>query len=343
MQGQHLQGSPDPGSSGHQTSLLLLTEVEDNDSGYIPEVHCSDLPVDLQHKFYRNGRCFKSYITAARTEDILKISSRSSIVSISVMNFKKDNKRCLHKGTLISSSISETDGLLNAKFSRHTNKRFLPKIESLPKISFKIPQETGRPNARESTAGKKLCSFVRSFTQREFSLQDPENAFKHIPTEQAYPTPTQTCIPTLIHVKAKEPEEVLGEHQAAGISTTDGEKSDHVTEDARPRRASGRQLWDKVGVKFGLRRNVGAEDTGENVGDACPVWVCGPGGTLRPAYDRWGTRRDALADPERMCMPQAVRERVQSDVENRKRSVVRKMSHFFNIKLRLNLEEDLHF
>ncbi|XP_035828830.1 uncharacterized protein LOC118478763 [Aplysia californica] len=60
-----------------------------------------------------------------------------------------------------------------------------------------------------------------------------------------------------------------------------------------------------------------------------------------PASERLKRRRFALADPERMIMSQALREKIEKEVEKRKASVTRKVSQFFNVRMGLNREEDL--
>lgn len=96
------------------------------------------------------------------------------------------------------------------------------------------------------------------------------------------------------------------------------------------------KLWRRAGVKLGLRQE---DADGEE--ESIASWAKGPGDLLRPVYSRWSERRYALAHPERMCMPQEVRERVEKDVQDRRRSLKRRVSNFFTVKLGLNNEEDL--
>ena len=96
-----------------------------------------------------------------------------------------------------------------------------------------------------------------------------------------------------------------------------------------------RRLWRWVGERLGLglgQWGAGPEPEG---------WAQGPGDVRRPVYARWGGRRHALAEPERMCMTQAVRERLEKDLESRRRSVTRRVSRFLTARLGLDVEEDL--
>lgn len=52
-------------------------------------------------------------------------------------------------------------------------------------------------------------------------------------------------------------------------------------------------------------------------------------------------RRNALCDPEKMPMPQPTRERIQRDVETRRKSLSRKLSNYLSVHLNLGKEEDL--
>ena len=98
-----------------------------------------------------------------------------------------------------------------------------------------------------------------------------------------------------------------------------------------------RNLWKTAGEKLGIcMDNVDVEETSTS-----DSWVCAPGAGQRPLYSRWCNRRHALAEPERMCMPQVLRERIQRDVESRRRSMKRRVSKFLNARLGFNLEEDL--
>ena len=57
---------------------------------------------------------------------------------------------------------------------------------------------------------------------------------------------------------------------------------------------------------------------------------------------RWEKRRSALAEPERMCLPQDVRERIETDVLTRKLSMRKRLSNYFVAKFNLDKEEDLN-
>lgn len=52
-------------------------------------------------------------------------------------------------------------------------------------------------------------------------------------------------------------------------------------------------------------------------------------------------RRNALADPEKMTMPQETRERLEEDVATRKTSLTRKMSQYFKSVYSSDYEVDL--
>ena len=85
---------------------------------------------------------------------------------------------------------------------------------------------------------------------------------------------------------------------------------------AKAKRQRLRNLWRVAGQKLGLSEDITGHDDF--------TWVQGPGDFLRPVYARWEQRRHALAEPEKMCMRQEVREQIQKEVELRRRSVKRK-------------------
>lgn len=68
---------------------------------------------------------------------------------------------------------------------------------------------------------------------------------------------------------------------------------------------------------------------------------CGPTNSEATRCARFSGRRDALCDPFRLLIPQAMREQLEQKVERRKTSVTRKVSNFLTVSLDLNRDEEL--
>ncbi|KAH3712042.1 hypothetical protein DPMN_071719 [Dreissena polymorpha] len=84
------------------------------------------------------------------------------------------------------------------------------------------------------------------------------------------------------------------------------------------RRPSGKRSVRKVGIDYGLVLNHEAVNC-----------------------SRFAGRRNAICDPFRMLLPQYRREELQANVDRRKTSVSRKVSHFLTVSLDLNRDEKL--
>ena len=56
---------------------------------------------------------------------------------------------------------------------------------------------------------------------------------------------------------------------------------------------------------------------------------------------RWPNRRNALADPFQMAIPQVTREKIERDIIHRKTSVSKRLSQFFRSKIEPQPETDL--
>ncbi len=56
---------------------------------------------------------------------------------------------------------------------------------------------------------------------------------------------------------------------------------------------------------------------------------------------RWPKRRNALADPHKMAMPQGMRERIEQDIAVRKTHISKRLSNYFRTKVDPNPEIDL--
>ncbi|KAL8566815.1 hypothetical protein ACOMHN_052213 [Nucella lapillus] len=185
---------------------------------------------------------------------------------------------------------------------------------------------------------EKFKPYKKSLSQREFSIEEKKNTLPDIVTNKTRnyvkisrsssafavlpPLPgTLTC-----HMSNSQPDMLT----SCRSSTTQNSCTPLLT------RVRMRNLW-KIAFEK-LRLLPKSEEDGDMEDES---WILAPGDVLRPVYSRWNHRRDALAEPERMCMPQVLREQIQKDVRSRKRSMKRKLSKFLNVKLGLNLEEDL--
>nr|KAG5704438.1 hypothetical protein BaRGS_024293 [Batillaria attramentaria] len=215
--------------------------------------------------------------------------------------------------------------------NRETGKKEMPQItvgDKVTQILVKSADSSPAPPERHRP-------YLKSLSQRELSAEEKENGLPDIfSSDKGTSSPNNKAGSSTVPLLPK-----LSKTRAVSLGnlhwkTETPPLASLCLPSQQDKKQRARCLWRKAGEKLGLHPN--STDGGDQ-----PTWVLGPGDVLRPVYFRWQGRRNALADPERMCMPQEVRERIQQDVHNRKRSVARKVSNYLTCRLGLNLEVDL--
>lgn len=200
------------------------------------------------------------------------------------------------------------------------------------------------------TSRKPHRPYLKSHSHREFSFERKENAFpdlskngskwdKPLKTRSSSVASVLNKLPSMFTTCKSSSSQPNLAHSAPSSSSSSSSSLQPTTSysPTQVRKQRVREMWRRAGEKLGLR--VEGEDDSWSPKNGS--WARGPGDVIRPNYSRWLERRHALAEPERMCMKQEVRERIQKEIESRRRSLKRRVSQFLTVKLGLDLEEDL--
>lgn len=363
--GNHTASGISPGGS-----TLLLKDVQHQEElAQLPEIRLQGQKAAISCAIRRNGMVPKSFSHQRKPDYVLHKNKDAGdgisgwgLIDIREESFESDCA-CSPKPT------ARDDGCENAEEDRQmtdrattatgtaadSGARLLSSREKQGKFRFwgcrcgvSSSQTQLRKLHTPLSPEKPHRPFVKSHSHGDFSLGKKESGFPDVSTngsKRGKPPKTRSSsvvtvlnkLPSIFtHCKSSSSRpEVPTSAPSSSSSSPSQPTTAYSPTQGRKQRV--RQAWRRAGEKLGLRlQGEGNNGSSENCS-----WACGPGDVIRPNYSRWLERRHALADPERMCMTQEMRERLEKEIVARRRSLKRRVSKFITVNLGLNVEEDL--